>query len=81
MIEHSSANPKVPSSITGPVPYRGHGEASIMHHTPGVVHNFPNAVGAYDLCPQCTKISQILIKKEGVTIHGVKEGSGLSTYV
>ena len=25
VVEHSSANPKVPSSIPGPVSYRGHG--------------------------------------------------------
>ena len=25
MVEHSSVNPKVPSSILGPVSYRGHG--------------------------------------------------------
>ena len=28
-----------------------------MHLTPGVVHNFPKAVGVYDFCPLCTKIS------------------------
>ena len=38
VVEHSSANPKVPGSIPGPVSY-------IMHLTPGVVHNFPKAVG------------------------------------
>ena len=25
LVEHSSANPKVPGSIPGPVSYRGHG--------------------------------------------------------
>ena len=51
VIEHLSANPKVPGSILGPVSYRGHGgvmdydEACFMHLTPGVVHNFPKAVG------------------------------------
>ena len=25
VVEHSSANPKVPGSIPGPVSYRGHG--------------------------------------------------------
>ena len=54
MVEHSSANPKVPDSIVGPVSYRGHGynEASIMHLTPGVVNNFRKAVGVQDLCPK-----------------------------
>ena len=32
--------------------------------TPGVVHNFPEAVGVYDVCPLCTKRSQIPIRKE-----------------
>ena len=45
MVEHLSANPKVPGSIPGPVSYRCHGEACFMHLTPGVVHNFPKAVG------------------------------------
>ena len=44
MVEHSSANPKVPGSIPGLVSYRGHG-VCCMHLTPGVVHNFPKAVG------------------------------------
>ena len=26
-----------------------------MHLTPGVVHNFPKAVGVKDFCPLCTK--------------------------
>ena len=42
-----------------------------MHLTPGVVHNFPKAVGVQDLCPLCTKRSQIAIRKEkGATIDG-----------
>ena len=47
MVEHSSANPKVPGSIPGLISYQGHGydEACFMHLTPGVVHNFPKAVG------------------------------------
>ena len=47
VVEHSSANLKVPGSIPGPVSYRGHGydEACFMHLTPGVVHNFPKSVG------------------------------------
>ena len=44
VVEHSSANPKVPSSIPDPVSY-GDNEACFMHITPGVVHNFPKAVG------------------------------------
>ena len=44
---HSSTNPKIPDSIparshTGVVDYD---EACFMHVTPGVVHNFPKAVG------------------------------------
>ena len=47
MVEHSSANPKVPGSIpgrsrTGVMDYD---EACFMQLTPGVVHNFPRAVG------------------------------------
>ena len=47
VVEHSSANPKVPGLILG----RSHtgvmdyDEAFFMHLTPGVVHNFPNDVG------------------------------------
>ena len=46
MVEHSSANPKVPGSIqlshAGVMDYD---EACFMHLNPGVVHNFPKAVG------------------------------------
>ena len=47
VVEHSSADPKVPGSIqarshTGVMDYD---EACFMHLTPGVVHNFPKAVG------------------------------------
>ena len=35
-----------------------------MHLTPGVVHNFPKAVGVYDFCSLCTERSQIPIRKE-----------------
>ena len=47
MVEHSSANPKVAvrfrtRSHTGVMDYD---EARIMHLTPGVLHNFPKAVG------------------------------------
>ena len=47
MVEHSSANPKVPGLILGPA-HTGvmdYDEACFMHLTPGVVHNFPKAVG------------------------------------
>ena len=39
-------------------------EACFMHLTPGVVHNFPKAVGVQGFCPLCTKRSQINILKE-----------------
>ena len=47
MVEHESANPKVPvqfraRSCTGVMDYD---EACFMHLTPGVVHNLPKAVG------------------------------------
>ena len=47
MVEHSSANQKVPDRLqarshTGVMDYD---EACFMHLTPGVVHNFPKAVG------------------------------------
>ena len=47
VVEHSSANPKIPvrfraRSHTGVTDYD---EACFMHLTPGVVHNFPKAVG------------------------------------
>ena len=29
-------------------------EACLMPLSPGVVHNFPKAVGVKDLCPLCT---------------------------
>ena len=47
VVEHSSTNPKVPGSIAGPVSYRvmDYDEACFMHFTPGVVHNFPKALG------------------------------------
>ena len=46
-------------------------EACCMHLTPGVVHNFPKAVGVYDFCPLCTKISQIPIRKEKGATSGI----------
>ena len=47
MVEHSSANPKVSGLIPGLVSYQvmDYDEACFMHLTPGVVHNFPKAVG------------------------------------
>ena len=47
VVEHSSTNPKVPSLIPGPVSYQVmvYDEAYFMHLTPGVIHNFPKAVG------------------------------------
>ena len=47
MLEHLSANPKVPGSIPGRS-YTGvmaYDDACFRHLTPGVVHNFPKAVG------------------------------------
>ena len=44
MVEHSSANPWVDSG-PGLIPGLLMHEACIMHHTPGVVHDFPKAVG------------------------------------
>ena len=49
----------------------GYDEACIMHLTPGVVHNFPKAVGVYDLSPLCTKRSQIPIPKEKGATPGI----------
>ena len=51
-------------------------EACFMHLTPGVVYNFPKAVGVYDFCPLCTKRSQIPIRKEK---GGNPGNSGLSS--
>ena len=47
VVEHSSSNPKVPGLIPGPVltGVMDYDEACFMHLTPGVVHNFPKAVG------------------------------------
>ena len=42
VVEHSSANPKVPfNSGPGLIP----GSWIMIHLTPGAVHNFPKAVG------------------------------------
>ena len=46
-------------------------EACFMHLTPGVVHNFPKAVGVWDFCPLCTKRSQIPIRKEKGATPGI----------
>ena len=47
MVEHSSANPKVPGSIPGMVSYKvmDYDEACFVHLSPGVFHDFPKAVG------------------------------------
>ena len=39
--------------------------------TPGVVHNFPKAIGVLDSYPHCTKISQILILNEKGATAGI----------
>ena len=46
-------------------------EACFMHPTPGVVHNFPKAVGVQDFSPLCTKRSQISIRKEKGAAPGI----------
>ena len=73
VVEHSSANPKVPvqfraRSHTGVMDYD---EACFMHLTLGVVHNFPKAVGVWDFCPICTKRSQVPIQKEKGATPGI----------
>ena len=49
LVEHSSANPKVTSAVQfrdrSHTRVMDYDEACIMHLTPGVVHNFPKAVG------------------------------------
>ena len=47
MVEYSSTNPKVSGSIPGQshTGIMDYDEAYFMHLTPGVVHNFPKAVG------------------------------------
>ena len=72
MVEHSSTNQKVSVSIptqshTGVMDYD---EACFMHLNPGVVCNFPKAVGVYDFCPLCAKRSQIPVQKDkGATLE------------
>ena len=51
-------------------------EACKMHLTPGVVHNFPKAVGVWYFCPLCTKRSQFPIRKKEGSNPG---NSGLSS--
>ena len=47
-----------------------------MHLSPGVVHNFPKAVGVKDFCPLCTKkIPDSYSRREG----GNPGNSGLSS--
>ena len=50
-------------------------EACFMHHTPGVVHNFPKAVGIGFLFPMHKKIPDSYSKREG----GNPGNSGLSS--
>ena len=47
MVEHSSANPKGPWFDSDLVSYgvMDYDEACFMHLTPGLVNNFPKAVG------------------------------------
>ena len=45
MVEHSSTNPKAPGSIPIHIGVIDYDEACFMHPTPGMVHNFPKAVG------------------------------------
>ena len=86
MVEHSSANPKVPGSIPGPVRFRArshtrvmdYDEACIMHLTPGVVHN---CIGF--LSPMHIKDPRFLFKKrrgqpwEFWSLVSTKDGSTL----
>ena len=63
MVEHTTADPKVPGSIPGLVLYRvmDYDEACFMYLTPEVVHN----------CPLCTKRSQIPTQKEQGATPGI----------
>ena len=59
---------------SGPMSYTGvtdYDEACKMHLTLEVVHNFPKDVGVDDVCPLCTKISQIPIRKEKAATPGI----------
>ena len=66
MVEHSSANPKVPVgfrewSHTWVMDYD---EACKMHLTPRVVHNFPNTVGVYMISvPYAQQFPRLLFAK------------------
>ena len=74
MVEHSSANPKVPGSFPGPVSYNGvmdYDEACFMLFIPGAVLNFPKTLGVENFCPLCTKQSQIPIRKEKGATPGI----------
>ena len=75
MVEHSSANPKVPGSIPGPVSYRVSYEACKMHLTPGVLHNFPKAVVYRIPVPYAQTDPRFLLKKR----RGNPGNSGLSS--
>ena len=69
MVEHSSTDPNL--KLPGSIPGRSHtgvmdyDEACIMHLAPGVVSNFPRAVGVQEFCQLCTKRSQIRKEKGG----------------
>ena len=63
VVEHSSAVRFWAWSDSGVMDYD---EACFMHLTPGVVHNFPKAVGVEDFCPLCTNIF-LLKKRKGST--------------
>ena len=51
-----------------------------MHLTPGVVHNFPKAVGVYDFCPQipidgtCSTLPQYRFRDVALPAKGTKGG-------
>ena len=46
-------------------------EAFLMHLSPGVVNNFPRAMGAYNLCPYAQKNPRVLFKKSRGATPGI----------
>ena len=78
MVEHSSANPKVPSSIPGLVSYQGHGLLCGMFHASYSWSGpqLPKGCGCIGfLSPLHKKIPDSYLKREG----GNPGNSGLSS--
>ena len=64
MAEHTSSNQRSPVRFRAQshTRVRDNDETCSMHLTPGVVHNFPKAVGVWGFCPLIMQKKQQIVR-------------------